>query len=178
MIKLIAMKTFTIDDIRNEYRRLDLVTGVDTSEISVALSGRFRRKLGLCRFRRSALGRYIPVEIVIGKQVLGASPEVFYDTIRHEYAHAAVTLLDSRNHGHDAAWKKMCRCVCCRPSGTVKAGSLEGALPKSEPRYIVRCERCGRENKYYRKGKVVDSLIKGRSLYRCSCGGKLSLVKK
>lgn len=106
-----------------------------------------------------------------------AAPEVFYDTIRHEYAHAAVTLKDGQNHGHDIHWKRMCLEVGCRPSGTVKSEIVRESVPQAEPKYIVRCEKCGRENKYYRRGKVVDSLLKGKNIYRCQCGGKLAIHK-
>lgn len=34
--------------------------------------------------------------------------EQFWDTIRHEYAHALVTLRDGKLHRHDGVWKSAC----------------------------------------------------------------------
>lgn len=169
---------FTIDDIKNEYRRLDAVTGADTSQIPLRISTRFTRKLGMCRLSAGRNGRYAPTEIVIGEQILCADEEVFYDTIRHEYAHALVAIRDGHNHGHDATWKKACIEVGCRPHASVKSDTLGDVVRMAEPGYIVRCKKCGHEIIYYRKGKVVSSLMKGRSPYRCRCGGKLEVVVK
>ena len=166
--------SYEIKDIRKEYDRLDRITGTDTRGLRIVVSRRFKRKLGMCRFEvKKKLRRaiYIPTEIVISERVLDSEDSVFYDTIRHEYAHAVVTLRDGCNHGHDEAWKRACKEVGCRPKSTASSNSQLAA----DAKYIVRCQKCGGESRYYRKGRVVDSLLKGTNTYRCRCGGVLEL---
>ncbi len=171
---------FTVNDVIAEYMRLDAVFGVKIADIPVRVSSRFVRKLGMCRFAVDSKGRYVPIEITIGEYVLKAEADVFYDTIRHEYTHALAALRDGCNHGHDGTWKKACIEVGCNPRATIKAaeaGNVQ-AIKDEAVKYIVRCTECGNESKYYRKGRVVTSILDGKKMYRCRCGGSLEVVIK
>lgn len=171
---------FTKEDIIEEYKRMDAIFAANIAELPVNVSTRFKRKLGMCRLVPIGNGRYRPSEIVIGAQVFTMDKNLFYDTVRHEYAHALVTLRDGFNHGHDKVWKRACLEVGCNPHAAVKVSETANACMVSDEtvRYIVRCTKCGSESKYYRKGKVVTSLMAGKKMYRCRCGGKLEVITK
>ena len=94
----------TLDDVRREYDRLDALCGVDTTQVALRISKRATKRLGSCKYVGNAVE-----SVTISDFVLDAADEVFYDTIRHEYAHALVKLRFPRErHGHDARWKAAC----------------------------------------------------------------------
>lgn len=155
----------TLEEIRAEYDRLDRLLGVDTSGIRLRFSGRMRRQYGVCVFQRNR-----PAEIRLAA-FLREDPEQLLMTARHEYAHAACALLTGQRHGHDAAWKRLCRRIGC-PDSRLAPNRPETQRDAAMPRYIVRCTRCGAETPYYRKGKVVQAVMRGRDGCTCRrCGG-------
>lgn len=161
----------TVDEIRAEYNRLDKICGVDSSAISIVISGRMVKRLGCFRYPRTPAGK--PPQISISALLL-EEDEPFWNTVRHEYAHAVVWLRHpGETHGHNAVWKSVCREVGCTPKSTAPATKEQTARRQEKARYMVRCEGCGRETFYLRKGKVVELLLKGRGpRIRCTaCGG-------
>lgn len=159
-------------EVRAEYDRLDRLVGVDTRGIELKISTRAVRQLGSFRV---PVGRRAgePLRITFSSLIL-ADDEQFWDTVRHEYAHAAVYLLHpGEKHGHDRVWKDMCRLVGCRPKRTAPRTGAAAEKWEEKVRYIVRCDSCGSESRYYRRGKVVEQLLRGRGRrLRCrSCGG-------
>lgn len=160
----------TVEEIRAEYDRLDRLCGVDTSEIEIVLSRRAVRRLG--SFRYPAPGSDAPLRITISSAIL-EDDEQFWDTVRHEYAHAAVYLTHpGERHGHDEVWKAMCRRIGCTPKGTAPAGEELADLRRRQAKYLVRCGRCGAETYYLRAGKIVKLMERGyRRRIRCGrCG--------
>lgn len=161
----------TVEEIRAEYDRLDRLCGVDTSAIPVVISRRMVKRLGCFRYPRTPGGK--PPQISISALLL-EEDEPFWNTVRHEYAHAVVWLRHpGESHGHDAVWKSVCREVGCTPKSTAPATEDQTARRREKARYMVRCEQCGRESFYLRKGKVVELLLKGQGRrIRCTaCGG-------
>lgn len=161
----------TVEEIRAEYDRLDALCGVDTSGIPIVISKRMVKRLGCFRYPRAAGGK--PPQIAISALLLEAD-EPFWNTIRHEYAHAAVWLRHpGEDHGHDEVWKAVCREVGCTPKSIAPATEDQAARRREKARYMVHCEGCGRETFYLRKGKVVELLLKGQGRrIRCTaCGG-------
>ena len=161
----------TIEDIRREFRRLDALCGVDTSQIHIAVSKRMVKRLGCFRYPRSG-GRKPPCVTV--SALLLTEEELFWDTVRHEYAHAVVWLRHpGENHGHDEVWKAVCREVGCTPRSTAALTPEQKTARESRAKYLVRCETCGRESRYLRRGKIVDLLLRGQGRrIRCTaCGG-------
>ncbi|MBQ9648107.1 MAG: SprT-like domain-containing protein [Oscillospiraceae bacterium] len=156
----------TLDDIRREYDRLDTLCGVDTRAVALRVSTRASKRLGSCKYVGNA------VECVtISDFVMAAADDVFYDTIRHEYAHALVKLRRPREkHGHDAVWKAACREVgcaperCCDPSLLPNAGNRRAEAYH----YRLRCLGCGASWDYKRKAKVLRLVERGASRY-CTC---------
>ena len=161
-----------LKEVRAEYDRLDRLLGIDTRGIELKISTRAVRQLG--SFRVPA-GRRAgePLRITLSSLIL-ADDEQFWDTVRHEYAHAAVYLLHpGERHGHDKVWKDVCRLVGCRPKGTAPRTGAAAEKREEKVRYIVRCEGCGAESRYFRRGKIVDQLMRRRGRHlRCRrCGG-------
>ena len=161
-----------LKEVRAEYDRLDRLLGIDTRGIELKISTRAVRQLG--SFRVPA-GRRTgePLRITLSSLIL-ADDEQFWDTVRHEYAHAAVYLLHpGERHGHDKVWKDVCRLVGCRPKGTAPRTGAAAEKREEKVRYIVGCEGCGAESRFFSRGKIVEQLMRGRGRrLRCRrCGG-------
>ena len=160
----------TLEDIRAEFKRLDTICSVDSSRIEIKLNnaqkrlGSFSYKPG---FPRGTM------TVTISRKVL-SDDDLFYDTVRHEYAHAVVFIRHPfSRHGHDKVWKAVCRKVGCTPQATVKDPALRERTEKNA-KYKVTCLRCGAETYYMRSGKVVQTLQKEAS--RCGIFRKISSV--
>lgn len=155
----------TPEDIRHEFDRLDRLCGVDTSAVGLKISTRASKRLGSCRCSASTVE-----SITISDFVLDADDKVFFDTIRHEYAHALVKLRRPKErHGHDALWREACLEVGCAPSRCCDPAELP-ILPlrRAEPdRYSLRCLGCGAFWRYKRKTKVLTLVERGSR--RCTC---------
>lgn len=160
----------TLEEVRQEYDRLDRLVDVDTSKIELKISRRAVRQLG--SFRSPARGTG-PLRITLSALILDDDAQ-FWDTVRHEYAHAAVYLLHpGEKHGHDRVWRDMCRLVGCDPKRLAPEQGRAAELRKARAKYIIRCESCGAESRYVRRGRAVDLMLRGRGrMLRCrSCGG-------
>ena len=150
---------FTVEDIRKEYDRLDWMLGVDTKGIKLSISGRLSSKLGYFQvkskgsFWGKASGRELCITIAKG---ICSDEKQFYDTIRHEYAHALVYLKTGEmKHGHDKLWKAACRQVGCEPKARSRIQNTDTI--KSLYKYELSCRKCGA--KYYYKKKCITVQI-------------------
>lgn len=84
---------YNLQDIANEYHRLDQIFNIDTSDIDlVHFTG--VSQCGYCCVKN---GR--PIKIGINDLVFECPENEFYDVIRHEYAHA-VDAVKYKNRGH------------------------------------------------------------------------------
>lgn len=158
--------SYTVEDIRREYDRLDALCGADTRGVALLVSTRAKKRLGSCKYR----GRDVE-SITISDFVMNGPEAVFFDTIRHEYAHALVKLRRPRErHGHDALWKAACVEVGCAPERCCDSALLPSLpQPREEPdRWQLRCLVCGAAWRYKRKGKVLRLVERGASR-RCTC---------
>ena len=162
----------SLEEVRAEYDRLDRLCGVDTSGIELKISKRAVKQLG--SFRSPRRGGIDGLRITLSYLIL-EDDEQFWDTVRHEYAHAAVYLLHpGESHGHDKVWKDMCRRIGCSPERLAPEKGQAAESRRAEAKYIIRCEGCGRESRYMRRGKAVDLLLlrgRGRALRCTGCGG-------
>ena len=160
----------TLEEVRREYDRLDRLVGIDTSGVELKISRRAVRQLG--SFRAPSRGRG-PLRITLSALVLDDDAQ-FWDTVRHEYAHAAVWLMHpGEKHGHDKTWRDMCRVVGCDPKRLAPEKGRAAELRQARTRYIIRCRGCGGESRYIRRGRAVELMLRGRGrMLRCrKCGG-------
>ena len=132
----------------------------------VTVSRRMTSTLGVCR--KNPFGGF---DIRISSRVLEAGEESVKQVLCHEVLH---TCRGCQNHG--AFWKqyavRMEQAYGYRIRRTVDPNSLGVEAP--EPKYILRCQRCGNEYKRQRE----SNLTKRPWAYRCKCGGPLKLVKR
>ena len=161
----------SLDEIRREYERLDRLCGVDTSGVEIGISNRTGRRLGSFRYPMKAGAA--PLRIVINSALL-EQDEQFWDTVRHEYAHAVVYLrYPGEKHGHDRVWKAVCRELGCSPERLAPQSGEEQRRIESAAKYRVHCTGCGRDSYYVRAGKVIKALRRGRGGVRCAfCGSE------
>ena len=164
----------TLDEVRREYDRLDRLVGVDTSKIELKISRRAVRQLGSFRSPARGTGK---LRITLSALILD-DDEQFWDTVRHEYAHAAVYLLHpGEKHGHDRVWRDMCRLVGCSPKRLAPEKGRAAELRQAQARFIIRCRTCGAESRYIRRGKAVELMLRGRGRsLRCRKCGQSSFV--
>ena len=163
----------TLSEVRAEYDRLDRLLGIDTRSIELKISSRAVRQLGSFRAPRS--GRGGKLCITLSALILDDDAQ-FWDTVRHEYAHAAVYLLHpGENHGHDAVWRAMCRRVGCSGKRLAPDRGEAAARRRAQAKYLIRCKSCGAESLYLRRGRAVELLLCGRGgELRCRRCGKNS----
>lgn len=167
----------TLEDIRREYDRLDALTGADTSGVALRVSTRASKRLGSCKY----VGNTVE-SVTISDFVMDADDAVFYDTIRHEYAHALVKLRRPRErHGHDAVWRAACVEVGCAPERCRDASAIAPVRPRRAEAYHYRltCLGCGVSWDYKRRTKVIRYIETGASrLCTCPhCKGHLFALK-
>lgn len=164
----------TLDEVRREYDRLDRLVGVDTSKIELKISRRAVRQLGSFRSPARGTGK---LRITLSALILD-DDEQFWDTVRHEYAHAAVYLLHpGEKHGHDRVWRDMCRLVGCSPKRLAPEKGRAAELRQAQAKYIIRCRTCGAESRYVRRGRTVELMLRGRGrMLRCRKCGQSSFV--
>ncbi len=158
--------THTLADVRREYDRLDALCGADTSAVELRVSTRAKKRLGSCKY----IGNKVAC-VTISDFVMDAPDDVFFDTIRHEYAHALVKLRFPRErHGHDVLWKAACREVGCAPERCCDPSVVPaGAARREEPyRYRLHCLVCGAKWDYKRRTKLLRLIARGGSR-RCTC---------
>lgn len=155
--------SYTLENIRKEYDRLDTLTGVDTGNIKLSISHRCYKRYGRCRYENGKAA-----EIIISDFIL-EDEKLFWDVIRHEYAHALVRIRRPKEkHGHDSVFYAACREVGCPetrllPSTTspVAIQRRENRAAKKKPkptRYYIVCDNCGTEWGYKTRTPLVKAL--------------------
>ena len=163
----------TVQDIKTEFLKLDKLLGINTSNVEIVFSKRTVKRHGSCQCVRGADGKWRPVKIMIAEFLL-TDDGAFWDTVRHEYAHAAAALLTGKNCGHNAVWKGICRKIGC--SGNVRAESTAASRQRARDaaKYAVTCLGCGEVSLYMRKTELIKRLERGGpSGVICTvCGGK------
>lgn len=172
---------YTAQDIRDECCRLDKLCGVNTQEIEIKLNNA-KSKLGSFSLQPApskyalirALSPAPHMVITISRQVM-SDENLFYDTVRHEYAHALVYLRKpNERHAHDAVWKAACREVGCTPRATVK-NKAYSEQRRASAKYTVSCRGCGAESYYQKAGKTVSLLLTEPATKKIicrRCGGR------
>ncbi len=139
--------------IYEEMRRLDQMSGLDTSHIPVRISSKMTRAWGRCCYSCERK-RYRITELVFAERLLAhGTREHILNVIRHEYAHAYVMLTHNKKHGHDAVWKRAALRFGCNAKRCENFDEVERIY-----RYKVICQNCGATACYQRKCAVVTEL--------------------
>ncbi|MBQ8830472.1 MAG: SprT-like domain-containing protein [Oscillospiraceae bacterium] len=164
----------TVKEIKEEFLRLDKLLGINTSNIEIVFSKRTVKRHGSCKCVRMSDGAWRPEKVMIADFLRTGDDFAFWDTVRHEYAHAAATLITGKNCGHNAIWKSICKKIGC--SGNVRAESTTASRQRARDaaKYAVTCLGCGEVSLYMRKTELIKRLEKGGpSGVICTvCGGK------
>ena len=164
----------TIQEIKKEFSRLDKLLGTDTSNIEIVFSKRTVKRHGSCQCIRGSDGVWRPAKVMIADFLRNGDDGEFWDTVRHEYAHAAATLITGKNCGHNAVWKSICKKIGC--SGNVRAENTAASRQRAHDaaKYVITCMGCGEQSFYMRKTELIKRLEKGgASGVICTvCGGK------
>lgn len=153
--------------IYEEMRRLDSISGLDTRNIPVRISSRMTRGWGSCRYR-CVRKKYQVKELVFAERLLErGTTEHILNVVRHEYAHAYVTLTHNEHHGHDAVWKRAALWLGCNAERCENFDEVDSAY-----KYKVICQGCGGVSRYQRKAGIVKELEKNPDstrFYCCKC---------
>lgn len=164
----------TVDEIREEFFRIDRILLIDTSKIEIEFSTRSVKRHGSCKCVRRADGTWQPVKVMIAEFLREEESGLFWDTVRHEYAHAAATLITGKSSGHDAVWKAICKRIGC--TGKVYAENTAASRKRSQDaaKYSVTCMKCGAVSLYMRKGEIIKRIESGKKtgIICTKCGGK------
>lgn len=139
----------------------------------VIINPRPKKRYGCCRKKD---GKF---QIEISQFVLQCEPDKIRGVLAHEVLH---TCEDCYNHGNK--WKLYAKMMNERYGYDIKRTSTneDMGIPQRESgdeatdkiKYIIKCESCGREYPRQRFTCVMKKI----NAYRCSCGGKLTLLEK
>lgn len=170
---------FNLQDVENEYRRLDQILGIDTSKIQITYC-KGASKGGYCKICNGE-----PKCIALNKALFGCPKNEFYDVVRHEYAHAANAMLYGKG-GHNETWKKICRKIGSTPLAHVpehyelhkKLEAITTARRQNNAKYNIACPHCGEVYHYQRRCGAVNAYYNGDILGCPQCGKKFSINTK
>lgn len=160
----------SLAEIRAEYNRLDQKFGINTEHMDIEFSNRLTNTYGKTYSKNK-----IPYRIVIAG-FLRTEEEQFYDTIRHEYAHALATIRHKANCGHDYRWQRAAVETGCKPDRLAQNCESRQNILASRKTYIVSCEKCGSKHTYLKMCKSLQSIMKNEKRYRCGKCGSDNLI--
>lgn len=143
---------FTLSDIRAEFDRLDAISGLNTKDVTIRISKRMSRALGVCRSKTIDGGKAFEIVDVAFADYLCryGTEEELINTIRHEYAHLYNIVHDGVRCGHDARWKCTAQWLGAKPERVARYDDLlararaAGGLPQ---RKVKGRKRVGRTKK-------------------------------
>lgn len=177
---------FSEEYVRKIYNRLDKKLFIDTSAIPIVFTYKANQTVGSCHFIHKN-GQDIPIKIQFNtyfeQRISAASWD---DTIKHEYAHAAIAIITGKSHNHDQVWQQLCLKIGCRPKthtyniSITENVSCEIDAELDTPTEIT-CRKCGAKYRQSTKSRLVKLLNAGipASNYKCPrCGGMLFELTK
>lgn len=137
----------------------------------VFINPRPKKRFGCCKKQEDQF------LIEISEFVLASSEEAIKGILAHEVLHTCPGCYE-----HGARWKEYAARMNETYGYRIKRVSTrrELGLPQQEGetedgkiRYIIKCNRCGREYPRQR----YTCIMKKINAYRCNCGGKLTVIK-
>ena len=152
------------------------------SIISITINNRAKSRWGRCTRVDGAYKTAYKIEIsgrLLDDEV---DDMALKDTIVHELLHTI-----KGGFGHTGAWKRAAELMNARYGYHVKRTTTceeKGIKQKiNHPKYVIKCNKCGNLNYFYRKTKTVDRFLTNpeRATYWYNCGickaHKLELIK-
>ena len=136
----------------------------DNLEPHVVLNRRAATRFGCCRLQK---GR---CTIEVALRVAQGPAESCRTTLAHELLH---TCWGCRDHGK--RWKLYAERMNAAYGYQISRTSTDAAMgvpAQREPKYVLRCERCGASFHRLR----ASALTEHPERYRCKCGGRLERI--
>ena len=130
---------YTLEDVREEYDRLDALLGIDTKNVELKISKGFRTA-GLFQVKRDKKTKELKLIIRINKVVFDCRENSFLEIIRHEYAHAVNYIINKDNSdAHGPKWKALCKKVgCSREIHVIEGSDVSEKLNEARKNYPKR----------------------------------------
>lgn len=156
----------TLKEVIKEARELNIPVPNNIKE-KVRINGRPKKRFGCCRREN------LMYEIELSRFVLDCTEKIVRSVIAHEVLHTCRGCYE-----HGKLWKEYASKMNDAYGYNIKRVSSyeEMGLSKMntniEAKYIIKCEKCGREYPRQRFTCVMKKI----NAYRCTCGGKLTLI--
>lgn len=156
----------TLSEVIAEARELNIPVPNNIAE-KVHINGRPKKRFGCCRKNN------MMYEIELSKFMLECSERIIKGVIAHEVLH---TCKGCYEHGN--LWKEYAARMNRAYGYNIKRVSsyeemgLSRMKTSMDAKYIIKCEKCGREYPRQRFTCVMKKI----NAYRCTCGGKLKLI--
>ena len=154
--------------LRAEYRRLRADYPSALAGCSFKINGRFKRKLGCCRYDWN--GRATSIEVSKRLTLRDALLDQALETLRHEVAHA----LAGHEAGHGPEWRRWAVTLGARPKArcstadlTTEERSALVEVTRQEAKWKVACTGCGNSGTRQRRPTRPSGVCCGK------CGSAL-----
>lgn len=136
----------------------------------IRVNKRPKKRFGCCRRENGTF------TIEISEFILVCKDEAICNVIAHEVLHTCRGCYD-----HGKLWKEYAARMNHAYGYRIKRTSTFGEMGLPEPgksssdiKYIIKCRKCGREYPRRRSTQVIKEI----DSYRCSCGGRLYVLKR
>lgn len=138
----------------------------------ISINPRPKKRFGCCKLKDGTF------YIEISKFVVATDEKKIREVIAHEILHACK---GCQNHG--VRWKEYAGRMNAQYGYQIKRVSSfqemgletnQGGDAEDQIKYIIKCQKCGREYPRQRFTCVMKKI----NAYRCQCGGKLTLIRK
>lgn len=167
MVKKGNVDVFLKEVIR-EAQEINIPVSSSISE-NVLINPRPKRRFGCCKRQ----GRRFTIEI--SQFILNGDEKTVKTVLAHEVLHTC-----GGSYEHGAVWKQYAAAMSRaygynikRTTSFAEMGLEEPARADDRIRYIIRCQKCGRE---YPRQKFT-CVMKKINAYRCTCGGRLEWME-
>jgi predicted SprT family Zn-dependent metalloprotease len=134
----------------------------------VYINSRPKKRFGCCKRRN---GHF---QIEVSQFMINCRTPILKGVLAHEVLHTCEGCYE-----HGKLWKQYAQAMNQEYGYNIKRTSTfeEMGLPEEgasgNPKYIIRCKKCGAEYPRQRYTCVMKKI----NAYRCKCGGKLTLEK-
>lgn len=159
-----------LNEVIDEARELNIPVPHNISR-EIIINPRPRKRYGCCRRK----GDKFTIEI--SSFILACQDKKIKGVIAHEVLHTCPGCYE-----HGSRWKEYAGRMNDKYGYNIKRTSSfeemglkeEAANQEDKIKYIIKCRKCGREYPRQRYTSVMRKI----NMYRCKCGGKLSVLKK